>query len=72
MSEKSKVTVLALDLEDPSSSEGMIRVCKNLIQYLPTLPNGRKQKTPVFGDQGFQEKGKIKSYLLQLLNYVDF
>ena len=57
MSEKSKVTVLALDLEDPSSSEGMIRVCKNLIQYLPTLPNGRKQKTPVFGDQGFQEIG---------------
>ena len=57
MSEKSNVTVLALDVADPSTSEGIIRVCKNLVKYLPTLPNGQKQKTPVFGDQGYFEKG---------------
>ena len=29
MSQKSNMIVLALDLEDPSTSEGMIRVCKS-------------------------------------------
>ena len=60
MAQKSKVTVLALDLEDPSTSDGMIRVCKKLVPYLPLLPNDRKQKTPVFGDQGYFEKGKFQ------------
>ena len=59
MAEKSNVTVLALDVADPSTSEGIIRVCKNLVGYLPSLPNGQKQKTPVFGDQGYFEKGNI-------------
>ena len=36
----------------------MIRVGKKLVPYLPTLPRERKQKTPVFGDQGFFERGK--------------
>ena len=58
MSQKSKVTVLALDLEDPASSAGMINVGKKLVPYLPTLPSNRKQKCPVFGDQGFFERGK--------------
>ena len=57
MSQKSKITVLALDLEDPSTSQGMINVSRKLVQYIPTLPSSKKQKCPVFGDQGFFEKG---------------
>ena len=57
MGQKSKVTVLALDLEDPATTEGMIRVCKKYVPYVPSHPSGHKQKTVVFGDQGFYEKG---------------
>ena len=57
MAQKSSVTVLSLDLEDPATTEGMINVCKGLVPYVPTLPSSRKQKTPVFGDQDFFEKG---------------
>ena len=59
MSQKSKMIVLALDLEDPSTSEGMIRVCKKLVPYVPTLPTDGKQRIAIFGDQGFFEKGRI-------------
>ena len=59
MGQKSKVTVLALDLEDPATTEGIIRVCKKLVPYVPSLPSREKQKTVVFGDQGLFEKGII-------------
>ena len=54
---ESKITVLALNLEDPSTSQGMINVSRKLVPYIPTLPSSKKQKCPVFGDQGFFEKG---------------
>ena len=57
MSQKTSMTVLALDLEDPSSSAGVISVARKLVPYLPTLPNNKKQKTLVHGDQGFFERG---------------
>ena len=64
MAQKSSVSVLALDLEDPATTEGMIKVCKGLVPYLPTLPCSRKQKTSVFGDQGFFEKGDNELFLV--------
>ena len=77
MAQKFTLKVLALDLEDPASSVGMINVGKRLVPYLPTLPTGRKQKTPVFGDQGFFERGELillmisatLKYLGKLLGY---
>jgi hypothetical protein len=71
MAQKSTVKVLALDLEDPASSEGMINVGKRLVPYLPTLPTGRKQKTPVFGDQGFFERGELILLMISaILKYL--
>ena len=67
MSQKTSMTVLALDLEDPSSSAGMISVARKLVPYLPTLPNNKKQKTLVHGDQGFFERGLCIQLFFELL-----
>ena len=54
---KSDVNVVSLSIEDPASHDGMIRVLEKLIQFLPKLPSGRNQKTLIFGDQLFVERG---------------
>ena len=70
MSQKSNMVVLALDLEDPSSSEGMINVSRKLVPYLPTLPNSEKQKTCVHGDQGFFEKGRTHIFSFNNIRFT--
>ena len=59
MKSKSKVSVLSLSLEDPASNAGMIRISEKLVPFVPSYPSGRKQKTVVFGDQGYVERGDI-------------
>ena len=54
---KSEVSTLSLSLEDPASNDGMIRISEKLVPFVPTYPSGRKQKTVVFGDQGYVERG---------------
>ena len=54
---KSEVSVVNLCVEDPSSHDGMIRITEKLIQFLPRLPDGTIQKTIIFGDQLYIERG---------------
>ena len=56
---KSEVSIVSLSVEDPSSHDGMIKVSEKLIPYLPKLPNERNQKTVLFGDQLYIERGKF-------------
>ena len=37
------------------------------MQYLPTIGTNTKQKTALFGDQGFYERGKLSSLIKQYL-----
>ena len=55
---KSEVSVLNLSVEDPSSHDGMIRISQKLIPYLPKMPGGVAQKTVLFGDQLYVERGQ--------------
>ena len=59
---KSVITVVSLCVEDPSSHEGMIKVSEKLIPYLPTMPTGANQKTILFGDQLYVERGEASDY----------
>ena len=72
MAEKTSMSVLAPDLEDPSSSEGMINVARKLVPYLPIMPNSKKQKTTVFGDQGCFERGAFIANALSTKYYMHF
>ena len=54
---KSDVSVLSLSLEDPASNDGMIKISEKLVPFVPTYPSGVHQKTIVFGDQGYVERG---------------
>jgi len=54
---KSDVSVLSLSVEDPASHDGMIRISEKLIKYIPLLPTGSKQKTVLYGDQLYVERG---------------
>ena len=49
---------MSLSVEDPSTHDGMIRISSKLIPYLPDLPTGSKQKTMLYGDQLYVERGK--------------
>ena len=55
--EKSDVTVVNLCVADPSSHDGMLKVIENLIPYLPKVDAEVNQKTMLFGDQLFVERG---------------
>ena len=59
MRSKSETSILSLSIEDPSSHDGMIRISEKLIPYIPTLPSGVNQKTCVFGDQLYIERGNF-------------
>ena len=59
---KSVITVVRVCVEDPSSHEGMIKVSEKLIPYLPTMPTGANQKTILFGDQLYVERGEASDY----------
>ena len=59
MRSKSEMSILSLSIEDPSSHDGMIRISEKLIPYIPTLPSGVNQKTCVFGDQLYIERGNF-------------
>ena len=59
---KSEISILSLSIEDPSCHDGMIRISEKLVPYIPTLPDGNNQKTVVFGDQLYIERGKIFFY----------
>ena len=52
------MSIVSLSVEDPSSHEGMIKISEKLIPYLPRLPSAKKQKTVLFGDQLYIERGK--------------
>ena len=53
------MSIVSLSIEDPASHDGMIKVSEKLIPYIPTLPSGTNQKTVVFGDQLYVERGKF-------------
>ena len=59
---KSKVSVVSLSVEDPASNDGMTRISEKLIKYIPQLPTGSRQKTVVFGDQLYVERGHSASW----------
>ena len=61
---RSDVSVVSLSIEDPASHDGMIRIVEKLIQFLPKLPSGLNQKTLIFGDQLFVERGEIEIFSL--------
>ena len=54
---KSDACVLSLSLEDPASNDGMIKISEKLVPFVPEYPSGKKQKTVLFGDQGYVERG---------------
>lgn len=58
MAQKSETKIIALDVCDPASNEGMIKVATNLARFVPVSPDGISQKTTVHGDQNFVERGK--------------
>ena len=80
MSQKSKTSFLLMKLEDPASNSGIISIFKvqittyhktniklqDCVPYLPTV-RGRKQKTAMFGDQLFCERGKVEC-IITLIN----
>ena len=55
---KSDACVLSLSLEDPASNYGIIKISEKLVPFVPAYPSGKKQKTIVFGDQGYVERGE--------------
>ena len=55
------MSVVSLSVEDPASHDGMIKIMEKVIPLLPSLPNGSNQKTLIFGDQLFIERGEIHS-----------
>ena len=59
---QSKVSVVSLSVEDPASNDGMTRISEKLIKYIPQLPTGSRQKTVVFGDQLYVERGHSASW----------
>ena len=59
---KSDVSVVSLSVEDPASHDGMIRIVEKLITYLPKLPSQVNQKTLIFGDQLYVERGHSASW----------
>ena len=61
MTQKSKSSFLTLKTEDPASNAGIISIYKDCVPYIPVI-NGRHQKTPMFGDQGFYERGHNVSF----------
>ena len=61
MSEKSKSWFLTMKTEDPASNSGIISLFKGCVPYLPVIDD-RHQKTPMFGDQGFFERGHNVSF----------
>ena len=67
---KSEVSVLSLSVEDPSCHDGMIRVTEKLIPYLPRLPTGSNQKTVLFGDQLYIERGRTLVILWNLIQLI--
>ena len=67
---KSEVSVLSLSVEDPSCHDGMIRVTEKLIPYLPRLPTGSNQKTVLFGDQLYIERGRTLVFLWNLIQLI--
>ena len=54
------MSIVSLSVEDPSSHEGMIKISEKLIPYLPRLPSDTNQKTVLFGDQLYIERGKSR------------
>ena len=68
---KSKVSVVSLSLEDPASNAGMIKISEKLVPFVPSYPSGRKQKTVVFGDQGYVERGDNLVCKTQFSSYHD-
>ena len=59
---QSKFSLVSLSIEDPASHDGMIRISEKLIKYIPELPSGFRQKTVVFGDQLYIERGHSASW----------
>ena len=58
MSQKSQTGFLTLKTEDPASNSGIIALYKECVPYTPIIA-GRHQKTVMFGDQGFFERGTL-------------
>ena len=64
------VSILSLSVEDPASHDGMIRISEKLVKYLPLLPTGSRQKTVLYGDQLYDERGdKLSLKLVHLFLY---
>ena len=63
---KSDVSVVSLSVDDPACHDGMIRISEKLIKYLPHLPTGVNQKTVLFGDQLYVERGDLFNNVLEL------
>ena len=59
MAQKSKLHVFSVLQENPASGSGMMNVGTKLTEVVPNLGNGQYQKTVVFGDQLFYEKGLL-------------
>ena len=59
---RSDFSLVSLSLDDPASHDGMIRISEKLIKYIPELPTGSRQKTVVFGDQLYVERGHSASW----------
>ena len=57
MSKKTELHVFAVLPENPASGPGMMNVGAKLAEVVPNLGGGHFQKTTVFGDQLFYEKG---------------
>ena len=57
MAKKTELNVFAVLQENPASGPGMMNVGEKLAEVVPNLGEGVYQKTTVFGDQLFYEKG---------------
>ena len=68
MSQKSKTSFLTLKTEDPASNAGIISIYKDCVPYIPVV-DGRHQKTPMFRDQGFFERGVNHTFPIYYLTH---
>ena len=60
MAKKSTDCMLGLEMANPASSHGMIKVLTSLQRVVPGIGQDTQQTTVVWCDQNFYERGRFK------------
>ena len=62
MSKKSEDCMLGLEMANPASSHGMIKVLTSLQRVVPVIGQDNQQTTVVWCDQNFYERGRYQKW----------